>query len=199
MKKYHEVVNIKNNDGVVKSVKLKYKKYDSTDCKKLLDIYNGWVKLSRKTKSFDGRLINLPECISEKACAILLNYVFLNQKSLSIRGERISTSFDCFDPLTGDKIQVKACSVEKDLTSFGPKSIYDRLFFLDFYNGGVYDGSFTITEINKNLIDHAQANDGQTVDDQKSEKRRPHISLKKIIEENNLVPTHHTLTKSKIL
>jgi hypothetical protein len=77
-----------------------------------------------------------------------------------------------------------------DLTSFGPTSRWDKLYFLDFYNNGNLDGSFDCYEIDTALIYNTVVNQGknETFVDQQRQGRRPRLSLKKIIRENNITP-----------
>ena len=145
------------------------------------------------------RTTNIPEAISETVVAILNNYVFLNQKTITIGGKKVSCSFDCFDSVHGDKIQVKACSTQKDLTSFGPKSIYDKLIFVDFYNNGNIDGTFVIYDIPLHLISNAYVNANQTISNQSSQNRRPRLCIKNIIKNNKIPGQQHKLTSKGII
>ena len=58
-----------------------------------------------------------------------------------------SGSFDCYDPIDQKTIQVKSASVNPDLTSFGPRSKFQKLYFLDFSSKGKVDGKFVIYDI----------------------------------------------------
>ncbi len=49
-----------------------------------------------------------------------------------------NSSFDTFNTETSRAEQIKACSVKSDLTSFGPNSKWDDIYFLDFYNQGKF-------------------------------------------------------------
>ena len=90
-----------------------------------------------------------------------------------------NTSFDCYSEYNNSRIQVKACSVIPDLTSFGPRSVYDELYFMDFYRNGDFDGSVDIYKIPKELIDNTIVNAslGETVKMQRDQGRRPRLSL----------------------
>lgn len=91
-----------------------------------------------------------------------------------------NTSFDCYDPngkRGNNRIQVKACSVVPDLTSFGPNSEWDRIFFVDFYREGKWDGTFDIYEISTDDIYNFKVNASQTMADQKNQGRRPRFSI----------------------
>lgn len=198
MNEYANQVNIKDNSGNTISKKLKYTKYDNSDCPSLYKIYTIWKNLCESLEKLNKRTTNIPEAISEIAVSIINQYCFLNQKSITANKKKISTSFDCFDPIKGDKIQVKACSTEKDLTSFGPKSVFDKLIFVDFYDNGKRDGMFKVYDIPVNLISTYHVNSTQTLQNQASQKRRPRLCLKDIIKNNNINPKIYELTETSI-
>ncbi len=196
----NKIVKIKNNNGEVMNKKIKYIKYDNSfsDCHNLFNVYIKWKELCESLETMRKRTTNIPEAISECAVAILNGYVFINQKSITANGKKISTSFDCFDPNSGDKIQVKACSTEKDLTSFGPRSKFDKLIFVDFYNDGNRDGKFKVYDIPLNYIVSAHVNANQTTTEQANQSRRPRICIKKIISENEIKGIQYELTNDEI-
>jgi hypothetical protein len=195
-----KLVNIKKNDGtLVNSKKLKYIKYESTDCSSLHDVYNKWKALCESLEALGKRTTNIPEAISETAVAIIYSYFFINQKTITVNNQKISTSFDIFDPIYGDKFQIKACSTEKDLTTFGPRSVFDRLIFVDFHNNGVRDGNFTVYDVPINLVNNARVSASQTLLTQAGQSRRPRICLKDIIRTNNITGTQYQLTSTDIV
>ena len=98
------------------------------DKKILLKIYNNWVALSDLLEKNGGRRINLPELLSE---AIFCLHFKAGRLTSNI--SKANTSFDCYDYKNNSRIQVKACSVKEDLTSFGPRSVWDQLFFVHFF------------------------------------------------------------------
>ena len=84
---------------------------------------------------------------------------------------------DATDPKTGRKIEFKATSrFEGDLSSFGPKCTFDDLVFLRFKLDEnllyIYDLKVSSDEFGK-----YPANKEQTIQDQKNQGRRPHVSL----------------------
>ena len=86
----------------------------------------------------------------------------------------------------GDRIQIKASSVGSDLTTFGPKSEWDELFFLDFSQG---NGVFKVYEIKHEWIYSHNVNKSQTFKEQQAQGRRPRFSITKdIIIPKNLKP-----------
>jgi len=99
------------------------------------------------------------------------------------------SSFDCYQTENNRRIQIKACSVLPDLTSFGPKSVWDDLYFLDFLRGGQWDGSFDIYLIDNELIYNHPVNSDETLWDQQQQGRRPRFSIyRDIIEPNHIMP-----------
>jgi len=100
-----------------------------------------------------------------------------------------NTSYDCYNLKTNKRIQVKACSVLPDLTSFGPRSVWDEIYFCDFYKSGKWNGEFDIYLIDNALIYDHKVNSNQTMREQQQEGRRPRFSIfKEIITKGNLKP-----------
>ena len=158
--------------------------YEKSDLEKLKDYYWQWVNLSNSLQDFGGRRINLPEIISESIFCIHFNSVRLNE---SISG--VNTSFDCYQLDTKKRIQIKACSIEEDLTSFGPKSVWDELYFVHFFPNHKYDGCFAIYLIKNNLIYDHRVSKTQTFREQQAQGRRPRFSIiKDIIIPNKIEP-----------
>ena len=159
-------------------------KFDNSDRLKLFSIYLAWRELCKNLNSMKARGVNLPEGLSESAFCLEMNCFRITE---SISGA--NTSFDAYDPIFKERIQVKACSVLPDLTSFGPKSIWDKLYFVDFYREGKWDGLFDIYLIKNQLIYSHKVNSAQTFKDQQLQKRRPRFSIfKELILKNNIKP-----------
>ena len=117
---------------------------EKLDRKLLRDLYFDWKKLNDRLKAISTRGINLPETISENAFAL-----FFPDCMRVVKLKGMKCSFDCINVKTGSRIQIKASSVVSDLTSFGPRSEWDELFFLDFSKG---DGSFKVYKIKQDWI-----------------------------------------------
>lgn len=149
--------------------------FDQSDSRALTAIYDGWRILCDNLNKLNARSVNLPEGLSEVSFAIAKN---MWRTTGSIPGA--NSSFDCYDPngvRHRNRIQVKACSVLPDLTSFGPDSQWDRIFFVDFYRNGLWDRTFDIYEINTSDIENFPVNATQTLKDQKNQGRRPRFSI----------------------
>ena len=148
--------------------------FTKSDGKKWKQIFDLWRGLKVGLHEYKSRGPNFPEGLSEVAfCLWSGSSRFIDARGLSNR------SFDTFNTKTKRAEQIKACSVEYDLTSFGPKSKWDDLYFLDFYSNGKVDGRFDIYKISNDFIYKNKVNRNQTLADQQGEKRRPRFSIKK--------------------
>lgn len=161
---------------------MEFDKNDRTQWKKLFD---NWDVLNTGMKNYKARGINMPEGISEVAFCLYSG----SRRFVSVVNGKTSASFDTYNLDTQRAEQVKACSVKSDLTSFGPKSKWDDLYFMDFYNDGNLDGSFNLYLIPNEMIYKTMVNKDESFTDQQNQKRRPRFSIKeKIIQEQNLKP-----------
>lgn len=151
------------------------------DKETLRKLYFDWKSLNDRLKQIGTRGINLPETISENAFSLFFPDCM---RIVNLKG--MKCSFDCINIKTGSRIQIKASSVASDLTSFGPRSEWDELFFLDFSKG---DGSFKVYKIEPDWIYSHQVNKSQTFKQQQEQSRRPRFSItKNIIKPKNLKP-----------
>lgn len=147
-------------------------------------IYKHWRNLDKLLNGVGSRAVNLPEGLSEGSFCLAMDSVRIAE---NINGA--NSSWDCYNLQTQKRIQIKACSVTPALTSFGPNSEWDVLYFLDFYRKGHWDGTFDIYKIENNLINIIQVNNSQTFSHQQSQGRRLHFSIyKKIIKQQSLSP-----------
>lgn len=159
--------------------------FDTSDISELKNIYLKWVQLSDQLQKYGGRRINLPELLSEAVFCI--NY---NAGRLTKSIPEANSSFDCYVPKQQKRVQVKACSVDEDLTSFGPDSVWDELFFIHFYPNKKYDGRYNIYLIPNELIYGQKVNSHQTMREQQNLNRRPRFSImKEIIKPKQFKPT----------
>lgn len=132
--------------------------------------YFKWKDLNTYISDNSHRGINMPDAISEPMGCYCLGYLWNRGKSVG----------DAYDPKTGRKIEFKASSnYDNDLSSFGPDSKFDDLVYLGFDVPNnilyVYDLSINSEEFGK-----YPANSTETIEDQKKQKRRPHVSLYKM-------------------
>ena len=148
---------------------------------RLRKLYFKWKKLNDAIKKISTRGINLPEAISENAFCI-----FFPECIRVVKLKQEKCSYDVLNRKTGARIQIKASSIDEDLTSFGPRSEWDELFFLDFSEG---DGSFKVYKIEKESIYKHKVNRNQTFEQQQAEARRPRFSItENIIKPKGLKP-----------
>lgn len=144
---------------------------------KIIELYWKWKDLNCELKKFYSRGVNLHEGITEIICC------YVNNFELSLGGG----SEDAYDPKTGKLVQIKGTSNwDKDLTSFGPKSIFTALHFvrLDIDTDIMYLYDIPVDNINA-----IQVNKDATVKDFKDQGKRPRFSIiDKCINANNLEP-----------
>lgn len=139
---------------------------DSARIDETCDAYFKWKDLNTFIQSTTHRGINMPDAISEPMGCYCLGYKWN-------RGEATGDATDS----AGRKIEMKATSrFEGDLSSFGPKTEFDNLVFLRFK---LDDNTLYIYDLGLNSVEFGKypANKKQTIDDQKKQGRRPHVSL----------------------
>ena len=160
--------------------------FDDSDRNKFKTIYKVWRELNDEIESINTRRVNLPEILSEGLFCLEMGSVRINS---SINGAK--SSFDAYDLKNNKRIQIKGCSMVPDLTSFGPKAVWDELYFCDFYRDGKWNGKFDIYLISNDLIYKHIVNKkkNETMKDQQKQGRRPRFLIyKEIIQVNNIKP-----------
>ena len=154
------------------------------DKQTLLSVYRKWRNLSNELSSLKGRGVNLPEVLSESSFCLEMDCVRVIS---SISGA--NSSWDWYNFNRKKRIQVKACSVLPDLTSFGPASEWDEIYFMDFFKDGSWNGEFDIYFIENNWIYNHKVNNNQTMKEQQLQGRRPRFSIyKDIIQRRGIKP-----------
>ena len=88
-----------------------------------------------------------------------------------------STSFDAYDTKRAKRIQIK-CSASSGPSSFGPKSQYDEIYFVDFKSDGKIDGTYKIYKLENEDIDSVKVNKKQSLVDQQQKDRRPRFEIR---------------------
>ena len=180
--KNHEKVIISTIEGDFKSDYISFDEYDKVTLK---TIYDEWVSLNKKIKVLGGRQVNLPDTLSECLFCLYMKGVRVTK----VYGKTTS-SFDVFNFEKNRRIQVKACSILPDLTSFGPKSKWDDLYFMDFSSSdGKWDGSVRIFHIPNELIYNQKISKTQSFKEQQALGRRPRFSIySEIILKKEILP-----------
>ncbi|MEO2068845.1 MAG: Bsp6I family type II restriction endonuclease [Desulfurobacteriaceae bacterium] len=163
-------------------VRAKVQEFEKSDITRLKELWNLWYRLSQKLKEYSGgeaRKINFPEFISEGCWCILTGSVRVIYPS----------SADTYNLETKRAEQIKASVIENDLTSFGPKSRWDDLYFLDFSR---LDGTFDVYKIPTDLLKREILNKkkGETFEDQQKQGRRPRLSLKEFVRKHGISPLY---------
>ena len=141
--------------------------------------YFKWEDLNTYISNNSHRGINMPDAISEPMGCYCLNFLWN-------RGNEVG---DATDPKDNRKIEFKATSrFEGDLSSFGPKCIFDDLIYIRF---NLNENLLYIYDLRINSVEFGKypANSKETIQNQKDQGRRPHVSLQKLfVEQYNLKP-----------
>jgi hypothetical protein len=162
--------------------------YSEEDIERTKRKFEAWKNLYILCKEDGDRAPNIPECISEAIyCTITLAGRYVSAKKIPDR------SFDAFDFMKKETIQIKAAQIERDCTSFGPKSRWNRLVFMDFFNDGNIDGTVDIYEIPTELVHEVIVSKKENVSflDRQEEGKRPRFSMREsIIIPNSIEPIY---------
>lgn len=158
-------------------IKVDYVVIDNARFLEVCRLYHMWKDLNLSIKTWSSRGINLPDVISEQMVCYALDLLW----------NKGSVGGDATDK-NGSLIEIKATSnYDSDLTSFSPKTKFDRLIFFrldqrqnfaDIYDMGINGESLKTLKTNKT----------QSVLDQQNQGRRPRLRLIETIKELNLKP-----------
>lgn len=152
---------------------------DNLRIETICDAYFKWKDLNTYVKQNSTRGINMPDVISEPMACYCLGFLW----------NRGSVVGDATDPNSERKIEFKATSkFDGDLSSFGPNTVFDDLYFLRF---NLEDDQLYIYDLKINSVDFGKypANATESIEDQKRQGRRPHVSLYKLfVEPQQLKP-----------
>lgn len=172
------------------SRKNKIARYEITESmfNETVDTYFLWKKLNQSCEKIRGRKNNIPEVVSENICCYLLRY----ERNEGDAGDATDKN--------KNKIEIKAASVEKDLSSFGPVETFDNLIFMHFK---VQEDKVNIYNLNMNYDDIGSlpCSKTKTVKQTRDEGKRPHFSLMEtVITPKNIKPTIvYDLANKKII
>lgn len=141
--------------------------FEEEDFRRLKNIYYKWKELNELILQFpNSRRVNIPEIVSEG--------LFCYQKSCGRTNNSLAGSEDAYDYINNKRIQIKACSIESDLTSFGPNSIWDELYFMHF---NISCNRVSVYFISDGLIYNLYVNEKETMKDQQEAGKRPRFSI----------------------
>lgn len=121
----------------------------------------------------------MPDAISEPIACYCLGFYWN-------RGTQVG---DATDSNTNEKVEFKATSnFDSDLSSFGPDTRFDKLYFLRF---SLEENKLFIYDlgINSEQLGDYPANQTQTIREQQKQGRRPHVRLLDLfVKKNHLEP-----------
>jgi hypothetical protein len=162
-----------------KNIILKLLEFAEDDRKIFKETFQQYVSLNKIIKETlkGSRNINFPESLSESVFCLELKCGKLVE---AINSGSYSTSFDCFNRVNNKRIQVK-CSASDGPSSFGPRSQYDEIYFIDFKSSGVIDGTYKIYKLDNDDIDNVKVNKKQKLTDQQDLDRRPRFNIRNSI------------------
>jgi len=153
-------------------------KFDKNDFSTLKEIFAEWLEINKKVTSLGGRGLNVPDVFSEALYCIFFN---------AVRTNNTAHSYDCVNIENGAGVQVKSASIANDCTSFGPRSTWNELYFMDFAVNGKIDGIIDVYRLDFALDDVIlNAKKNETFKMQQEQGRRPRLSLKKLIKEKGI-------------
>lgn len=170
-----------------KAISIEGQVFDKNNVENLKNIYSLWRTYSSLLKASGDRQANVPAILSEG----IVSYLYRNIRVDTITGAGatdLKTSMDNFNITTGERIQVKSTSIENDCTSFGPKTDYDILIFVDFLDEKVkiYDLSKYIDILKQTILNKKK---NETFLMQQNAGKRPRLSIKsKLIKKHNISP-----------
>ena len=158
--------------GGVMPVYKKFGKIEIDDARidEACNAYFKWKDLNTYISNNSRRGINMPDAISEPMGCYCLGFLWNRGKE----------SGDAYNPIKDEKVEFKATSrFEGDLSSFGPNCSFDDLVFLRFK---LSENLLFIYDLKINSVEFGKypANKTETIQDQKNQGRRPHVSLKNL-------------------
>lgn len=170
---YHKIK--KNNKEII----LKLMTFDKKDKKIFKKTFKKYQSINKilKNKLKATRIMNFPDALSESIFCLEMNCGKLLGAEKS---SGYSTSFDAYDMQKEKRIQIK-CSASSGPSSFGPRSQYDEIYFIDFANKGFVDGNYKIYMLKNEDIDNVKVNKKQKLTDQQQQDRRPRFEIRNAI------------------
>ena len=121
-------------------------RFELDDSQKFAQLFFSWLEY-KNSGEFVKQRANIPEGLTEGLVAKDIPHVYRKQGDNYSNPDREPTKFDCYDKLNDKIVEVKACSIPNDLTSWSPKPYFDIFYFVDF---STLDGKYKIYEISIN-------------------------------------------------
>jgi hypothetical protein len=173
-------------DGVPSTVRLLI--IEEFDRVKLHGLFNSWKELNEGMREFQSEGIQLPDGLYKSAFCLSYD----SARVLEVQGA--SYSFDTIDLNKWTRQLVKASIVKDDLTVFDSQLGWDELYWLDFYQGGNYDGTFDVYRIPNDVILNVQITKKKTFREQQNQGKSSRLHVRRdIILQNDMKPdrTHY--------
>ena len=152
-------------------------RFEPDDSQKFAQLFFRWLEY-KNSGEFVKQRANIPEGLTEGLVAKDIPHIYRKQGDNYSNPDREPTKFDCYDKLNDKIVEVKACSVPNDLTSWSPKPYFDIFYFVDF---STLDGKYKIYEIsiNSDEIMDIKVNSTQTFREvvSRSNPPRPRFSV----------------------
>lgn len=169
------------------------------------DLFDKHSDMIHKISTLEGwRKPTMLEVISEGYNSLVFpNHIRVAKiKPLSksrMRGMKMKPgrrSWDAIDNSDGSRVQCKSTILHNDLTSFGPRSDWDYIHFIDFHDiAAGKSRKVYFYRIEKKWIENLILNEtkGETFKDQQKQIRRPRLSIReRIIVPRKLTPIKTT-------
>lgn len=151
-------------------------KFEEKDKSKFRDLFKSW-KAFKEAGEFVNQRVIIPEGLTEGLVSKDIQDIYWYKSYDQKQSMYPTTKFDCYSSIDNKIVEVKACSVKPDLTSWSPKPYFDVLYFVDFSS---MDGKYDIYKIDtsdKEILQETVTKGGETFQQQISSKRRPRFSL----------------------
>ena len=171
-------VSAKGKKMGVKNGKLVFTgiKFEQSDKSKFKELFESW-KLFKEAGQFVSQRVNIPEGLTEGLVSKDLEGVYWYESYDQKKSKYPTTKFDCYSSKDNKIVEVKACSIMPDLTSWSPKPYFDVLYFVDFSSmDGKYD-IYKINTTNEEIAKESVTPGGETFQEQINSNRRPRFSL----------------------
>ena len=156
--------------------------YSESDIGALESYFKAWKELTTASELIDSRVPNLGEAFTEIAFCIWhgsFRYLKPSNCSLTFTQRLTNASLDTYHLGTQKSEQIKATIADRAPSSFGPDSKEDAMYFLDFFNDGNVNGTFTVYQIPLSTLHSLILNKSknESFADQCSQGRRPRLTL----------------------
>ena len=169
-------------------------KYTEADVEAFEKYFKAWKELATASELIDSRFPNLGEAFTEGLFCLWSGssrYLKPSNCTLPFTQRLAHASLDTYNELKQQSEQIKSTIADKAPSSFGPDSKEDAMYFMDFFNSGNVDGTFSVYEVPLYILHSTIVNKdkNETFDDQCHQRRRPRLTLlTQVIEPNNIQP-----------